>query len=90
MFKTISINQPIRQGKKKVNKIIDFQKVNFSFWRPEWQQDIQSIFIIFYDVKRLTDNIMILGKKYLKRKLIFKIIHKKNLLLLQIWEILKH
>ena len=67
MFKTISINQPIKQGKKKVNKIIDSQKVNFSFGSPEWQQDIQSTSRIFHDVKRLTDNTMILDKKYLKR-----------------------
>ena len=67
MFKTISINQPIKQGKKRVNKIIDSQKVNFSFGRPDWKQDIQSTSRIFHDVKRLTDNTMILDKKYLKR-----------------------
>ena len=67
MFKTISINPPIRQGKKKINRIIDSQKVNFSFGRPEWQQKIQSTSRIFHDVKRLNDNTMILDKNYLKR-----------------------
>ena len=67
MFKTISINRPIRQGKRKIiGKIIDSQKVNFSLGRPEWQQDINSTSRIFYDVKSLNDNKVILNKKYLK------------------------
>ena len=67
MFKTISINRPIRQGKRKIiGKIIDSQKVNFSIGRPEWQQDINSTSRIFYDVKSLNDNKVVLDKKYLK------------------------
>ena len=67
MFNTISINQPIRQGKKKVEKIIDSQKVNFTIGRPEWQQEIKTTSQIFHDIKRLTDNSIILNKNYLKR-----------------------
>jgi len=67
MFRTISINPPIKHGKRKVGKIIDSQKVNFSIGRPEWQEEIKSTSQIYYDKKRLTDNKMILNKKYLKR-----------------------
>ena len=67
MFRTISINKPIKHGKKRIGKIIDSQKVNFSIGRPEWEEDIQSTSQIFYDRKKITDNKFILDKPYLKR-----------------------
>ena len=67
MFKTISINKPIKHGKKRIGKIIDSQKVNFSIGRPEWQEDIKSTSQIFYDRKKIEDNKFILDKAYLKR-----------------------
>ena len=66
MFRKISINKPIKQGKRKIINIVDSQKVNYSIGRPEWQQEIKSTSRIFHDVKKLTDNRYILNKNYLK------------------------
>ena len=67
MFRTISINKPEKQGKKKFINIIDSQKVNYSIGRPEWQQEFKSTSRIFHDVKNLNDNRFILNKNYLKK-----------------------
>ena len=67
MFRSISVNNPTKHGKKIFNCITDNQKVNFSFGRPEWQQEFKSTSRIYHDIKKLTDNTMKLNKDYIKR-----------------------
>ena len=67
MFRTLSLEEIKKNGKKKINTRVDSQKVNFSFGRPEWQQEIKSISQIFYDRKSLINNRYKLNKKYLNK-----------------------
>ena len=67
MFRTISINAPIKQGKKQFSQSKEIQKTNFSIGRPEWQQKMKSTSQIFYEPKTLINNRYILNKKYLNK-----------------------
>ena len=67
MFRTISLNEIKKKGKKQGYPNVDSQKVNFSFGRPEWQQAIKSMSQIFFDKKSLYNNRYILNKKYLNK-----------------------
>ena len=67
MFRTISLNDIKKHGKKQFPQTLETNKVNFSIGRPEWQQEIKSSSQIFYDKKRLTNNRYIINKKYLNK-----------------------
>ena len=67
MFRSISMNNPVKHGKKTFINIMDCQKVNFNIGRPEWQQEMKSTSRIFHDSKKLADNTINLNKKCFKR-----------------------
>ena len=67
MFRTISLNNLKKKGKKQFPQTCEAQKVNFSIGRPEWQQEMKSASQIFYDKKSLKGNRYIINKKYLNK-----------------------
>ena len=67
MFRTISLNELKRHGKKQFSQTKESRKDNFTLGLPEWQQEIKSTSQIFFDQKRLTNNRYILNKKYLNK-----------------------
>ena len=67
MFRQISINPVINQGKKKCTQSFNAFKANFSFGLPEWQQEDISTYQQNFYKKRLLNNRFILKQKYLNK-----------------------